>query len=103
MKDILESKVIALVIWGDAESTGGPGWEEAESIYEAATAAICIVHSVGYILNYTDDRIVLCDTIQQDGSSGGSVHLIPKDMIKSVQLLSIEGILNVAAHDHDKF
>jgi hypothetical protein len=78
---------VVRVIWKDAQSTGGPGWEEAEEVQEAALANIPIVHTVGYILNFTDDRIALTDTIQTDGHSGGAVHLIPIEMVQEIHWL----------------
>ena len=87
LKDILEEDRIVKVIWKDAQSTGGPGWEDAEDIKEAATADICIVNTVGYILNFADDRIAVTATIQHDGHSGGSVHLIPIEMVQEIHLL----------------
>ena len=89
------------VRWKDAQSTGGPGWEDAEDIQEAASAEICIVNTVGYVINFTEDRIVLTDTIQHDGQAGGAVHLIPIEMVQEIHCLK-EDSLDVQSHNNDQ-
>ena len=89
------------MVWKDAQSTGGPGWEAAEDIKDATIADICIVHTVGYVLNFTKERIVVTDTIQIDGDSGGSVHLIPIEMVQEIQWLTSKEENNVQPNGND--
>ena len=102
LKEIVEGENIVRVKWKDAQSTGGPGWEIAEDIKDAAIADICIVHTVGYVLNYTDERIVVTDTIQSDGDSGGAVHLIPMEMVQEIQWLTPKEDTNVQSNNRNK-
>ena len=99
----MENGAIVLVVWKDAQTTGGPGWEDAEDIQEAALAEACIVHSVGYLLSHSVDSIAICDTIQSDGQAGGNVHLIPNEMIQQIYLLNSKEEDNVRPYNYSKF
>ena len=101
LKSILNEGRIMRVKWKDAQSTGGPGWEDAEDIKEAASAEICIVNTIGYVINFTEDRIVLTDTIQHDGQAGGAVHLIPIEMVQEIHYLKEDS--DVQTHNNDQF
>ena len=47
------------------------------------------VTTIGFVLNEGENSISLTDAIQHDGSAGGAVHTIPKEMIKTVHELGI--------------
>ena len=105
LKEIVEEGEIALVIWQDAETNGGPECVEAEDIHQSAFSDICIIHSVGYILSNTKVSISLCDTIQVDGTAGGAVHTIPKGMVQEVHILGLfeeESTNDLRPHDGNK-
>ena len=78
---------IAIVDWCDAVCSGGPGWQTFEEISEAITNGPSLVRTVGMLLKRTDHYIAICDTLQADGDSGGSVHVIPVGMIRSIRVL----------------
>ena len=76
------------MVWVDAQTSGGSGWQEAEDMVEAMTAPAPLVHTVGFLMHSDEERIAICDTIQEDGMAGGYVHLIPNGMLKELVALS---------------
>lgn len=89
LKDIIDSGTMVRIDWVDAQTSGGPGWVEAEDMQQWAFDKCVLVTTIGFVLNETDNSISLTDAIQHDGTAGGSVHTIPKEMIKSVHELGI--------------
>ena len=89
LKDIIDSGTMVRIDWVDAQTSGGPGWVEAEDMQQWAFDKCVLVTTIGFVLNETDNSISLTDAIQHDGTAGGSVHTIPKEMIKCVHELGI--------------
>ena len=89
LKDVVDSGTMVRVDWVDAPTSGGPGWVDAEDMQQWAFDKCVLVTTIGFVLNETDNSISLTDAIQHDGTAGGSVHTIPKEMIKSVHELGI--------------
>ena len=79
------------VIWVDAQTSGGAGWQDAADMVEAMKAPAPLVHTVGFLMHEDEHRIAICDTIQADGTAGGYVHLIPTGMLVELTLLNAEG------------
>ena len=84
---IVLSDHIVHVKWVDAQTSGGSGWQDADDMMEAAKAPAPFVHTVGYLMHTDDQRIAVCDTIQEDGTAGGYVHLIPHGMVIELNTL----------------
>lgn len=76
------------VIWVDAQTSGGTGWQDAVDMVEAMKAPAPLVHTVGFLMHEDENRIAVCDTIQADGTAGGYVHLIPTGMLMELTLLN---------------
>ena len=91
LQGVLTRNEIVYVKWVDAQTSGGTGWQEAEDMVEAMHAPAPYVHTVGYLMHANEERIAVCDTIQDDGTAGGYVHLIPNGMLIELTLLGEVG------------
>lgn len=89
LKDIVDSGTMVRIDWVDAQTSGGPGWVDAEDMQQWAYDKCVFVTTIGFVLNEGDNAISLTDAIQHDGSAGGAVHTIPKEMIRTVHELGI--------------
>lgn len=89
LKDIVDSGTIVRIDWVDAQTSGGPGWVDAEDMQQWAYDKCVLVTTIGFVLHEGERFISLTDAIQHDGSAGGSVHTIPKEMIRTVHELGI--------------
>ena len=80
---------IVVVDWLDAVTSGGSEWQTFEDIQEAVDNGPAMVRTVGMLLKQTADYVAICDTLQSDeqGDSGGAVHVIPMGMVKSVKVM----------------
>lgn len=78
---------VVLVEWVDAVCSGGTHWQSWEEIEEAVNAGPSKVRTVGMLLKNTDEYVAVCDTMIEDGDSGGYVHIIPKGMIRNLRVL----------------
>lgn len=88
LQDVIDRNDIVRVKWVDAQTTGGSGWQDADDMVEAMYSPAPFVYTVGYLMHRDDQRIAICDTIQEDGMAGGYVHLIPNGMIVETEWLS---------------
>ena len=64
------------VKWKDAESQGGPSWEDAQEMLEFAQKPLVLVHTVGQLLHIDEEKIAITDTIS--GDQMGGVSKIPR-------------------------
>ena len=86
--EVIERCDLVHVVWVDAQTSGGSGWQDAEDMVEAMRAPAPLVHTVGFLMHSDEERIAVCDTIQEDGTAGGYVHLIPNGMLKELVALT---------------
>lgn len=86
--DNVESLELVCVDWIDAVCSGGPEWQTIEEIQEAIENGPSNVRTVGMLLKQTHEFVAVCDTIILDGTSAGSVHVIPSGMVKSLRKLT---------------
>lgn len=77
------------VLWKDAESQGGPGWEDTEEMFEFARRPLTTVHTVGLLIHADDEQIAITDTITRDQMGG--VTKIPRGWIEKIQYLHPSG------------
>ncbi|MCH2161297.1 MAG: hypothetical protein MK085_05435 [Phycisphaerales bacterium] len=70
------------VKWKDAESQGGPSWEDAQEMLEFAQRPLVLVHTVGQLLHIDDEKIAITDTIS--GDQMGGVSKIPRMWIMEI-------------------
>jgi hypothetical protein len=86
--DDVESLDLICVDWVDAVCSGGPEWQSIDEIQEVLETGPSNVRTVGMLVKQTADYVAVCDTIILDGSSAGSVHIIPSGMVKSLRKLT---------------
>ena len=72
--------------WKDAESQGGPSWEDANEMLEFARKPLVLVHTVGQLLHIDDEKIAVTDTIS--GDQMGGVSKIPRMWIMELTELA---------------
>ena len=77
------------VLWKDAESQGGPGWEDTEEMFEFARRPLITVHTVGILIHADEAQIAITDTITSDQMGG--VTKIPRGWIEKIQYLHPSG------------
>ena len=94
LQEIIERNDIVKVKWIDAQTTGGAGWQDGEDMVDAMYSSSPYVYTIGYLMHSNDQRIVLCDTIQEDGMAGGYVHLIPTSMVTEMEWLTHGEVTN---------
>jgi hypothetical protein len=87
--DKIANLPVVVVDWIDAVTSGGSEWQTFEDIQEAVDNGPAKVRTVGMLLKRSSDYIAVCDTLQSDeqGDSGGSVHVIPIGMVESVKVM----------------
>lgn len=64
------------VRWKDAESQGGPTWEDSQDMLEFAKRPLVLVHTVGQLIHSDEEKIAITDTIS--GDQMGGVTKIPR-------------------------
>ena len=74
------------VKWKDAESQGGPSWEDAQEMLEFAQKPLVLVHTVGQLLHIDEEKIAITDTIS--GEQMGGVTKIPRMWIMELSELA---------------
>ena len=72
--------------WKDAESQGGPSWEDACEMLEFARKPLILVHTVGQLLHIDEEKIAVTDTIS--GDQMGGVTKIPRMWIMELTELA---------------
>jgi hypothetical protein len=77
------------VLWKDAESQGGPGWEDTEEMFEFARRPLITVHTVGLLIHADEEQIAITDTITSDQMGG--VTKIPRGWLEKIQYLHASG------------
>jgi hypothetical protein len=77
------------IFWKDAESQGGPGWEDTEEMFEFARRPLITVHTVGLLIHADEEQIAITDTITSDQMGG--VTKIPRGWIEKIQYLHPSG------------
>lgn len=71
---------------------GGPGWvdtDEVLGLIKKKEGRNPLMRTVGHLLSHQDDCIMVTDTVGPEES--GSVHIIPKGMVKQINILTAEG------------
>ncbi len=76
--------------WVDAQTSGGPDWVDSEDMQQWAFDNCVLVTTIGFVLNETDHSISVTNVIQHDGTAGGSVHTIPKEMVRDIVKLTVK-------------
>ena len=72
--------VMVSIVWKDAESQGGPTWEDRTEMLEFAQRPLTTVHTVGLLLHADDEQIAITDT--KGPEEMGSVTKIPRIWLK---------------------
>lgn len=80
--------VLVSIRWKDAESQGGPTWEDSEDMLEFARRPLTTVQTVGVLLHMDDEQIAVTDTVALDQMGG--VTKIPRGWIERIERL--EGV-----------
>ena len=74
------------VKWKDAESQGGPTWEDAEEMLEFAREPLVVVHTVGLLIHSDDEKVAITDTVSDEQMGG--VTKIPRTWIIEMTVLA---------------
>jgi hypothetical protein len=74
------------VKWKDAESQGGPTWEDAEEMLEFAKEPLVVVHTVGLLIHSDDEKVAITDTVSDEQMGG--VTKIPRTWIIEMAVLT---------------
>ena len=86
------------VEWVDAESDGGPGWQDPEDMIEYAKRPLPVMKTVGMLVWEDNEKVVITDS-KGPGSMGG-VTKIPRAWIRSYYILKkIENKLSPVRDD----
>lgn len=74
------------VEWVDAESDGGPGWQDPEDMIEYAKRPLPIMKTVGMLVWEDNEKVVITDS--KGPASMGGVTKIPRAWIRSYYILN---------------
>ena len=77
------------VIWKDAESQGGPTWEDTDDMLEFARRPLTLVTTVGVLLHLDHEQIAITDTVAHDQMGG--VTKIPRAWVERFEHLAPTG------------
>lgn len=91
--------VMVSIVWKDAESQGGPTWEDRAEMMEFARRPLTTVHTVGLLLHADDEQIAITDTLTTDQMGG--VTKIPTGWIEKIEYLSPSGEFNAAGTSNE--
>lgn len=80
------------IVWKDAESQGGPTWEDRAEMMEFAQRPLTTVHTVGLLLHVDDEQVAITDTLTTDQMGG--VTKIPRGWIEKIEYLAPSGDLD---------
>jgi len=75
--------------WKDAESQGGPGWEDCEEMLEFARRPLTTVHTIGLLVHADEEQIAVTDTMTTDQMGG--ITKIPRGWIEKIEYLHAAG------------
>ena len=70
------------VTWKDAESQGGPSWEDSAEMLEFAKKPLVLVRTVGLLIHSDEEKVAITDTVS--GDQMGGVNKIPKSWIMEI-------------------
>ena len=73
------------VEWIDAESDGGPGWQDPEDMMEYSRKPLPVMKTVGMLVWEDSEKVVITDS--KGPSTMGGVTKIPKAWLKSYYTL----------------
>lgn len=76
---------IVYVRWKDAESNGGPGWQDKEDLYRWAKEPLRECLTVGFLIYRDKNMIVICETLADSQTGQGTK--IPIKWITSIQVM----------------
>ena len=92
--------VMVSIVWKDAESQGGPTWEDRVEMLEFAQRPLTTVHTVGLLLHADDEQIAITDTLTTDQMGG--VTKIPRGWIERIEYLSPSGEFGAGSTPSDE-
>ena len=84
---------MVMVIWKDAESQGGPSWEDTDDMLEFARRPLTPVRTVGLLLHLDEEQIAVTDTIALDQMGG--VTKIPRAWVERFEFLTPDGAVDL--------
>ena len=79
LNQIISSPRLVWIKWKDAATHGGPDWVYAEDTMKYCHSAPPLMHTIGFVLNETEEFIAVTDKLGLEET--GSVNVIPKGMI----------------------
>lgn len=82
----LHAPRMVLIVWKDAESQGGPTWEDADEMLDFARRPLTPVTTVGVLLHLDDEQIAITDTVTTDQMGG--VTKIPRAWVERFEILT---------------
>ncbi len=85
---------MVLVVWKDAESQGGPTWEDTDEMLEFARRPLGLVRTVGLLLHVDHEQIAITDTVATDQMGG--VTKIPRAWVERFEYLAPDGAVEAA-------
>ncbi len=77
--------VLVSIRWKDAESQGGPTWEDTDEMLEFARRPLTLVLTVGVLLHMDAEQVAVTDTVASDQMGG--VTKIPRGWIERIDVL----------------
>ena len=77
--------VLVSIRWKDAESQGGPTWEDTDDMLEFARRPLTEVLTVGVLLHMDHEQIAVTDTVALD--QVGGVTKIPRGWVERIDVL----------------
>lgn len=80
-----DAPVLVSIRWKDAESQGGPTWEDTDEMLEFARRPLTIVLTVGVLLHMDHEQVAVTDTVALDQMGG--VTKIPRGWIEEIEEL----------------
>jgi hypothetical protein len=95
--------VLVSIRWKDAESQGGPTWEDTDEMLEFARRPLTIVLTVGVLLHMDTEQVAVTDTVAADQMGG--VTKIPRGWIERIEVLgpaSPNGMADVTGRPNDR-
>ena len=90
---------MVMVVWKDAESQGGPTWEDTDEMLDFARRPLSPVTTVGLLLHLDDEQIAITDTVAMDQTGG--VTKIPRAWVERFEVLTPTAALPVLPKHRD--
>ncbi len=91
---------IVVIKWIDSSAPMDSGWQEVDDVADIKFNPL-EVHSIGYLLDANDQRIVICNSYFQQDPPSTSISCLGLISIPRVSAISLDYIYEVPSGNHE--